>query len=544
MACISPWNFPLAIYTGQLSAALAAGNAVLVKPAESTPLIAFRATQLLHEAGVPVATCQFLPGPGREIGAAMSSHSELNGLIFTGSTATAKHIERSMSENTEINAPLIAETGGLNAMIVDSSALPEQAVADIIASAFQSAGQRCSALRMLYLQEDIAERTLEMLYGAMDLLRIGDPWHLHTDVGPVIDESAQAAIDAYVEQHRSAILKQMPTPAANGRFVAPVAIKVNGIEDLTHEVFGPVLHVATYKLDELESVLNNINAAGFGLTFGLHTRIDSRVQTIVDKLHIGNMYINRNQIGAIVGSQPFGGEGLSGTGPKAGGPYYLQRLVRDTGVASQPSDTPKAEVINDKTLNNLVTELLQQETNVFGQLLPMTGELAREYSGVTHHCRQIMRAKRQLPGPTGEENLLSLHPHGLTIIASPDADTAFRQAIQALYCGNPVLLCHPQLSELQTKWLDQQPQVMISKAGVTAEQLTGLAGLTHFVFTASNENELKLAREYRIALARREGSIVRFSSEVNAPYLYAQERHLCINTTAAGGNVDLIANSE
>ena len=544
MACISPWNFPLAIYTGQLSAALASGNAVLVKPAESTPLIAFRALQLLHEAGVPVAACQFVPGQGREIGAAMSSHPELNGLIFTGSTTTAKHIERSMSETGEINAPLIAETGGLNAMIVDSSALPEQAVADIIASAFQSAGQRCSALRMLYLQEDIAERTLEMLYGAMDLLQLADPWDLSTDIGPVINVPAQAGINAYIEQHKDAILKQLKAPTTSGHFVAPVAIKVNGIEDLTHEVFGPVLHVATYKVDELDKVLNNINAAGFGLTFGLHTRIDSRVQTIVDKLHVGNMYINRNQIGAIVGSQPFGGEGLSGTGPKAGGPFYLQRLVRDQAAKTQSLGNPATETLSDQALTELVTELQQMKVTEFGQLLPMTGELAKEYSVVINNCRQNMRDKRQLPGPTGEKNLLSLHAHGLTIIASPDADTAFRQAIQALYCDNPVLLCNAQLSELQTTWLDQQPQVMISKAGIAAEQLTGLTGLSNFVFTANSEDELKLARAYRIALAQREGAIVRFLSEVNAPYLYAQERHLCINTTAAGGNVQLIANSE
>jgi RHH-type proline utilization regulon transcriptional repressor/proline dehydrogenase/delta 1-pyrroline-5-carboxylate dehydrogenase len=396
---------------------------------------------------------------------------------------------------------------------------------------------------MLYLQEDIAERTLEMLYGAMDLLQMADPWELSTDVGPVINVPAQAGINAYVEQHKDKILKQLSAPA-RGHFVAPVAIKVNGIEDLTHEVFGPVLHVATYAVDELDKVLHNINAAGFGLTFGLHTRIDSRIQTIVDKLHIGNMYINRNQIGAIVGSQPFGGEGLSGTGPKAGGPYYLQRLVRGAEADTPPSGTQTTDTLSDQALAGLVTELQQQRTNAFGQLLPMTGALAQEYGAVIHHCRQTMRDKRQLPGPTGEENLLSLHAHGLTIIASPAADTAFRQTIQALYCGNPVLLCNAQLSEQQSAWLDQQPQVMVSRTGLAAAQLTTLPGLCNFVFTARSAEEHKLARAYRMALAQRDGAIVRFVSEVNAPFLYAQERHLCINTTAAGGNVQLIANSE
>ncbi|MEZ5536273.1 MAG: bifunctional proline dehydrogenase/L-glutamate gamma-semialdehyde dehydrogenase PutA [Thiolinea sp.] len=545
MACISPWNFPLAIFTGQLSAALAAGNAVIVKPAESTPLVAFRAVQLLHEAGIPAAICQFVPGQGREIGAAMSSHPALNGLIFTGSTATAKHIERSMSQHVDVHAPLIAETGGLNAMIVDSSALPEQVVTDIISSAFQSAGQRCSALRMLYLQEDIAERTLEMLYGAMELLRPGDPWNLDTDIGPVIDIPAQRNINTYVEQHKDAILKQLKVPA-NGHFVAPVVIKVNGIEDLTHEVFGPVLHVATYAADQLEQVLESINAAGYGLTFGLHTRIDSRVQTIVDKLAVGNLYVNRNQIGAIVGSQPFGGEGLSGTGPKAGGPYYLQRLVTSTGAAevtTQTAVSPQNKP-GSTALQKLAEGLLKQKPAAFGQLLPMSAELTGEYGAVIHACRQTLRDKRQLPGPTGEENLLSLHARGLTIIATADPDIAFQQAIQALYCANPVLIVNDRLSDAQRAWLDQQPQAAITGQGLAADSLKDLSGLQNFVFSGSGKHYEQQAREYRMALAQRDGAIVRFVSEVIAPYLYAQERHLCINTTAAGGNVQLIANSE
>ncbi len=551
MACISPWNFPLAIFSGQLSAALAVGNAVLVKPAESTSLIAFKAVQLFHEAGVPEAILQYLPGQGSVIGAGLSSHPMINGMIFTGSTATAKHIERSMSQSGDINAPLIAETGGLNAMIVDSSALAEQAVTDIVASAFQSAGQRCSALRVLYLQEDIAEHTLEMLYGSMDLLKLGNPWDFSTDVGPVIDAVAAKGINDYIAENQSAIIKQTPLKniskdvQSTGFFIPPTVIKIDGIQDLSREIFGPVLHVATYKAKKIDEVLTAINNAGFGLTFGLHTRIDSRVQNIVDGLKVGNMYVNRNQIGAIVGSQPFGGEGLSGTGPKAGGPYYLQRLVQNT--ESQITATKGAEsneLMKDNFLDNCVKTLLASVTEEFGQLFPLDTEMSKEHASLINHCRHDLPENRQLPGPTGEDNLLSLNPRGLTLIATPDADIALQQAIQALYCGNPLLVCNAQFNEIQQNWLLQHPNVVLSDKAISAAQLTGIPGLVNFAYTASNDAQLVKAREFRVALANRDGAIVRFINEAVSPYLYVQERHLCINTTAAGGNVQLIANSE
>ena len=313
--CISPWNFPLAIFCGQVSAALAAGNAVLAKPAEQTPLIAFLAVTLLHDAGVPRHALQLLPGGG-EVGAALTSDKRINGVAFTGSTNTALRIRSAMAEHCDPGAILIAETGGLNAMIVDSTALPEQAVQSIAESAFQSAGQRCSALRCLYVQEDIAADVIEMLEGAMDALVMGNPWDISTDVGPVIDETAQKGIAEHIETARTEgrIIAELTAPTV-GTFIAPTMIRVNGIADLEREIFGPVLHIATFKATELDKVIDAINATGYGLTFGLHTRIDDRVQHVSERIEAGNIYVNRNQIGAIVGSQPFGGEGLSGTGP-------------------------------------------------------------------------------------------------------------------------------------------------------------------------------------------------------------------------------------
>ena len=334
--CISPWNFPLAIFTGQISAALAAGNAVLAKPAEQTPLIAHLAVRLLLNAGVPKDALQLLPGAG-DVGAALTSDPRVKGVAFTGSTETARKIRATMADHLDPGAPFIAETGGLNAMIVDSTALPEQAVQAIVESAFQSAGQRCSALRCLYVQEDIAEGLITMLRGAMDALRLDAPWHLHTDVGPVIDEEARADIAAHIQTARSEgrVLHEIRTPNT-GNFIAPTMIRVHGIGDMRREIFGPVLHVATFKAENLDNVIDDINATGYGLTFGLMTRIDDRVQHVSERVRAGNIYVNRNQIGAIVGSQPFGGEGLSGTGPKAGGPHYLARFCQMMRAYASP----------------------------------------------------------------------------------------------------------------------------------------------------------------------------------------------------------------
>jgi RHH-type proline utilization regulon transcriptional repressor/proline dehydrogenase/delta 1-pyrroline-5-carboxylate dehydrogenase len=331
-ATISPWNFPLAIFTGMAAAALAAGNSVIAKPAEQTPLIAALAVKLCHEAGIPPEALQLLPGAG-QVGQMITANPLLAGVAFTGSTETAQAINRTLAGRDGPIATLIAETGGQNAMIVDSSALPEQVVRDVLASAFQSAGQRCSALRVLYLQDDIADAMLEMIRGGFEALNIGDPAVLATDVGPVIDPDAQARLERHVARclasERKVTRLPLPPGVEKGCFVAPTIVEIGSIRDLAREHFGPVLHVARFKASELAQVVEDINASGYGLTLGLHSRIAETRRFVQSRARVGNFYVNRNQIGAVVESQPFGGEGLSGTGPKAGGPHYLARFATE-----------------------------------------------------------------------------------------------------------------------------------------------------------------------------------------------------------------------
>ncbi len=331
-ATISPWNFPLAIFTGMASAALAAGNTVITKPAEQTPLIAAFAIELMHEAGIPSEALQLLPGAG-DVGQMIVADPRLAGVAFTGSTETAQAINRALAGRDGPIATLIAETGGQNAMIVDSSALPEQVVRDVLASAFQSAGQRCSALRMLYLQDDIADEMIEMIRGGFEALHVGDPRYLSTDVGPVIDPDAQAALERHVarrqQNDRTVWRLDRKVDLVHGCFVSPTIIELDSILDLRRENFGPVLHIARYRADDLGQVVADINATGYGLTLGLHSRIEATRRFVQSRARVGNFYVNRNQIGAIVESQPFGGEGLSGTGPKAGGPHYLARFATE-----------------------------------------------------------------------------------------------------------------------------------------------------------------------------------------------------------------------
>ncbi|MEB3702142.1 Bifunctional proline dehydrogenase/L-glutamate gamma-semialdehyde dehydrogenase PutA [Candidatus Bealeia paramacronuclearis] len=327
-ACISPWNFPLAIFIGQVTAALASGNAVIAKPASQTPLIAAIAIELLHEAGVPQNILHFLPGKASLIGNMLVSDSRISGVVFTGSTKTAKHINAQLANRNGPLVPLIAETGGLNAMIVDSSALPEQVVDSVIISAFQSAGQRCSALRILYLQEDIYDTVMPMLIAAMKELKVGNPSRLESDLGPVIDKATCDEIEEYLTQNSKRIIARGSVPSdLQGSYIAPAIVKLSGIEELEKEVFGPVLHVAKFKARELDQVISQINEKGYGLTMGVMSRIESTISHIQKHAHVGNLYINRSMIGAVVGVQPFGGEGLSGTGPKAGGPFYLHRFA-------------------------------------------------------------------------------------------------------------------------------------------------------------------------------------------------------------------------
>ncbi|WP_413777671.1 bifunctional proline dehydrogenase/L-glutamate gamma-semialdehyde dehydrogenase PutA [Thalassovita sp.] len=498
--CISPWNFPLAIFSGQIGAALAAGNAVLAKPAESTSLIAHRAIQLLHQAGVPVSALQLLPGQGGALGPVLTGSADINGVCFTGSTATAQRIQTSMATGTPSDAVLIAETGGLNAMIVDSTALPEQAVRDIVASAFQSAGQRCSALRCLYVQEDIADSLLQMLYGAMDEQSLGDPWDHATDIGPVIDARAQADFAAYIQaaRDRGDVLKQMDAPTT-GHFIAPTVIRVDGIHQMQREIFGPVLHVATFNATQIDAVVDAVNATGFGLTFGLHTRIDNRVEQVASRIRVGNLYVNRNQIGAIVGSQPFGGEGLSGTGPKAGGPAYLPRFAQTQRIAHEAPAAPTVKVAEVQTV-----------------LERLASQLPERLSAT------------DLPGPTGESNRLSVFGRGIVLCLGPTAEDAIQQVRIARDNGCPALAIAPGV-----------PPALGLDGFLPRGALEHLDPVA-LVALWSEDADLASVRR---ALAVRDGALVGLSTGTDLAARCRLERHICIDTTAAGGNAQLLAAS-
>ena len=337
--CISPWNFPLAIFGGQLVAALVAGNSVIAKPAEQTPLIAFRAVQLMHDAGVPREVLNLVLGRGETVGHALTSDTRIAGVAFTGSIATARSINRALANRDAPIGVLIAETGGQNAMIVDSSALPEQVTDAVVSSAFRSCGQRCSALRVLFVQREVADAMTTMIAGAMRELIVGNPADPRTDIGPVIDAEQLALLRQHREWLRAhgRLIQECDLPSgltgkSGGHFFAPIAYEIDAIGDLQSENFGPILHVVRYDKHELDRVIDAINTTGYGLTMGLHTRLDARVEHVIESARVGNLFVNRNIIGAVVGSQPFGGEGLSGTGPKAGGPHYLQRFCAERAV--------------------------------------------------------------------------------------------------------------------------------------------------------------------------------------------------------------------
>ncbi|AVA24681.1 trifunctional transcriptional regulator/proline dehydrogenase/L-glutamate gamma-semialdehyde dehydrogenase [Rhizobium sp. NXC24] len=429
IVCISPWNFPLAIFTGQVAAALVAGNPVLAKPAGVTPIIASESVKILHEAGVPRGALQFVPGSGR-LGAALVGAPETAGVMFTGSTEVARLIQAQLVERLSATGkpiPLIAETGGQNGMIVDSSALAEQVVADVIASAFDSAGQRCSALRVLCLQDDIADRTLNMLKGAFKELTIGRTDRLNIDVGPVINDSAKAEIDQHIEHMRGLGCKVHQLPlhegAAAGTFVPPTIVEIRSLSDLTREVFGPVLHVIRYRRNGLDRLIDDINASGYGLTFGLHTRLDETIAHVTSRIKAGNLYVNRNIIGAVVGVQPFGGRGLSGTGPKAGGPLYIGRLVQKAPVPPQQDS-----VHTDPALRDYIIWLDRRG-------LSAEGEAARGYAS-----RSALGLERELVGPVGERNLYALHPRGRILLVPETKTGLFRQIAAALSTGNQIAI--------------------------------------------------------------------------------------------------------
>ena len=535
IACISPWNFPLAIFTGQIAAALVTGNSVIAKPAEQTPLIAFRAVELLREAGVPEDVIQLMPGDGPSVGAPLTADPRIAGVCFTGSTEVAKLIEKQLAETAAPDAMLIAETGGLNAMIVDSTALPEQAVRDILASAFQSAGQRCSALRVLYVQKDVEKKMLEMLKGAMEALNLGDPWLISTDVGPVIDDEAQTSIRDYCTKMglQGRLIAKLEAPKS-GRFVAPHVFRVKGIEEMEREVFGPVLHVASFDADEIDAVIAAINRKGYGLTFGLHTRIEGRVQHFVDGIHAGNIYVNRNQIGAVVGSQPFGGEGLSGTGPKAGGPHYLRRFRKGPEAGTHVQEGHK--VTATELADNLPDPALGGWSTRPDRVAILRKHLRGKGAAAIGAAASIDFGQVDLPGPTGEANTLSLSPRGRVLCLGPDADTLLAQTIQALAAGNAVLAVAPgapaALSALTGKGL---PLAAIDGRPDPVEARALRVDVVAFSGTP------EAARIVRKVIADRTGPIVPLVSEVLNPAAYAHERAVCVDTTAAGGNASLLA---
>ena len=537
IACISPWNFPLAIFTGQVAAALAAGNGVVAKPAEQTPLIAARAVALLGEAGLPAGLLQLVPGDGPSAGAPLTAAPRIAGVCFTGSTEVARLIERQLAKTAAPDAMLIAETGGLNAMIVDSTALPEQAVRDVLASAFQSAGQRCSALRILYVQKDVEAKVLAMLKGAMAELSVGNPWSTATDVGPVIDAEARDGIAAHVAamEGKGRLVDRLDTPSA-GLFVAPTILRVSGIEEMEREVFGPILHVATFEADEIPKVIRRINSRGYGLTFGLHTRIEARVQEVVDSVHAGNLYVNRNQIGAIVGSQPFGGEGLSGTGPKAGGPHYLRRFRRDrAGSAPASGEAVPAHALAEHMPDAGRHGWDTRQDRVAQLRRHLRGKAADAMAAVA----TLDYGPVDLPGPTGEANTLTLVPRGRVLCLGPDAEALTWQAVQALAAGNAVLAVAAGAPALLKPLIGKGMPLAALDGRVAPDDLRS-PPLDLVAFSGSAED----ARAIRAALAAPDGPIVPLVGEIAYPAAYAHERAVCVDTTAAGGNASLLAAAE
>ena len=529
VACISPWNFPLAIFTGQVAAALAAGNAVLAKPAEETPLIAALAVRLLHEAGVPAEALALLPGDGT-VGAALVGDPRVRGVMFTGSTEVARLINRTLADRLNPDGrpvPLIAETGGQNAMIVDSSALAEQVVADVLASAFDSAGQRCSALRVLCLQDDVAERVLAMLKGAMAELAIGNPDRLCTDVGPVISDAARETILAHVAQmrakgHRVHAL-DLPEGCRHGTFVAPTLIEIEEVAELGREVFGPVLHVVRFARDRLDTLIEQINATGYGLTFGIHSRIDETIARATERIGAGNIYVNRTIIGAVVGVQPFGGHGLSGTGPKAGGPLSLRRLL----AARPPEPT-----LPEAAAPGITAEWIAW--------LEATG-----HAEAAARCRHYARASRlglrlELPGPVGESNVYRLHPRGTVLCVATSAFGLFAQIGAVLATGNRACVVAPSHRGL----LETLPEAV--RAQVALAEQADAAGCTAVLFEGEAEALRTLAREVAALDGPVRPVLVTSPAQVGAvadddlPCLLLAERCVSTNTAAAGGNASLM----
>ncbi|WP_114193431.1 trifunctional transcriptional regulator/proline dehydrogenase/L-glutamate gamma-semialdehyde dehydrogenase [Edaphovirga cremea] len=548
VVCISPWNFPLAIFTGQIAAALAAGNSVLAKPAEQTPLIAAQAVRILLEAGVPPGVLQLLPGAGETVGAKLVNDPRVRGVMFTGSTAVAGILQRTIAGRLDPQGrptPLIAETGGLNAMIVDSSALTEQVVTDVVASAFDSAGQRCSALRLLCIQEDVAEHTLQMLRGAMAECRMGNPERLSTDIGPVIDSDAKAGIEQHITTLRAKghkvfqAAKNHPQDEQEwikGTFIKPTLIELDSVDELQKEIFGPVLHVVRYQRQNLDALIEHINAAGYGLTLGIHTRIDETIGRVTARAKVGNLYVNRNMVGAVVGVQPFGGEGLSGTGPKAGGPLYLYRLLAtrpDDAVLKtltrqdqeQPLDSQARLplIAANQALQQWATE---QKMTVLATLNPHFVEWAQ---GGT---------LRLLPGPTGERNCYTLLPRERVLCLADNEQDILVQLAAVSAVGSRVLWPETETHRALHRRL---PAVVQTQIDFTRDWRAETTEFDAVIYHGDSDQLRELCEH----IAQRNGAIVSVQGFTRGETAIALERlllerSLSINTAAAGGNASLM----
>ena len=531
IVCISPWNFPLSIFIGQISAALAAGNTVLAKPAEETPLIAAEGVRILHEAGIPKDVLQFCPGDGK-IGAALIGEKATSGVMFTGSTEVARLIQKELSTRLSKNQkpiPFIAETGGQNAMIVDSSALAEQVVGDVIASAFDSAGQRCSALRVLCLQEEVADRILDMLKGAMQELRIGRTDFIGTDIGAVITAEAKDNIETHIETMRAMGHKvtQVPLPdiAKEGTYVSPTLIEIDSIDELKREVFGPVLHVVRYKRKDIKKLINEINSTGYGLTFGLHTRLDDFVDYVSSHIRVGNIYINRNIIGAVVGSQPFGGRGLSGTGPKAGGPLYIGRLVKQAPDLQFSVGPRKNELIDS-----------------FVNWLQKNGDSSDVAFAKSLNGKSPLGVSVNLPGPVGESNVYSLHSRGKILLFPQTKSGLYRQLATTFATGNVAVI--DAACKLQNS-LSDLPEQLIRNVE-WSENLNADGPYAGALIEGDENNILEkqkiiAALSGPIILTQAATSEELTSGELpyNLGYL-SEEVSTSVNTAAAGGNASLM----
>ena len=523
VVAISPWNFPLAIFTGEVVAALAAGNTVVAKPAEQTSLIAGYAVSLMHEAGIPTSALQLVLGAG-DVGAALTQDPRIGGVIFTGSTEVARLINQTLAKRDD-SPVLIAETGGQNAMIVDSTALAEQVCADVLNSAFDSAGQRCSALRILCVQEDVADHMVKMIKGAMDELVVGNPIALDTDIGPVIDTEAQQNLLAHINRMKGIaksyheIRPSENVNPDNATFVAPIMFELNGLGELQREVFGPVLHVVRYPADGLDKLIDQINGKGYALTHGVHSRIDGTVEHIRSRIESGNVYVNRNIVGAVVGVQPFGGHGLSGTGPKAGGSFYLQRLSR-LKEWTAPTLSKIGQVDEDA--------LKRLETLLHGLPLPQSEKMAAAASLGQSRVRTLRKAESVLSGPTGERNVLSWHAPARVWLYGGSLAASFTALVSLASAG------------VQAVVLPDHP------LAAYADRLDGLLAVTDKPEAAGISHVAALeplpsARKQ--VLANRDGALVRIlPSENGLDILQVFEEISCsINTTAAGGNASLMA---